>query len=67
MTSSVYRAHTAIMEQTEETMKADIVFGLFEANVPVKNFQSCWDGATASWVLPVLLVGKYILLKDKTR
>ena len=31
MTSSVYRAHTAIMEQTEETMKTDIVFGLFEA------------------------------------
>ena len=31
MTSSVYRAHTAIMEQTEETMKTDIVFGLCEA------------------------------------
>ena len=25
MTSSVYRAHTGIMEQTEETMKTDIV------------------------------------------
>ena len=23
-------------------------------NVSVNNFQSCWDGATASWVLPVL-------------
>ena len=31
MTSSVYRAPTAITEQTEETMKTDIVFGLFEA------------------------------------
>ena len=29
--------------------------------------QSCWDGATASWVLPVLLGGKYALLKDTTR
>ena len=31
MTSSDYRAHTAIMEQSDETMKTDIVFGLFEA------------------------------------
>ena len=31
MTSSVYRAHTAIMEQTQDTMKTDIVFGLFDA------------------------------------
>ena len=23
-------------------------------SIPVNNFQSCWDGATASWVLPVL-------------
>ena len=34
--------------------------------VPVNNFQSCRDGATASWVLPVLLGGKCILLKDTT-
>ena len=27
-------------------------------------FQSCWDGATISWVLPVLLGGKCVLLKD---
>ena len=31
MTSSVYREHKAIMKQAEETMKTDIVFGLFEA------------------------------------
>ena len=31
MTSSVYRAHTAIMEQTEETRKTEFIFGLFEA------------------------------------
>ena len=29
--------------------------------------QLCWDGATASWVIPVLLGGKYVLLKDTTR
>ena len=27
---------------------------LLSLNVPVNNFQSCRDGATASWVLPVL-------------
>ena len=31
MTSSIYRAHTAIIKQTEETMNTDIVFGLLEA------------------------------------
>ena len=30
-------------------------------------FQSCRDGATASWVLPVRLGVKCILLKDTTR
>ena len=30
-------------------------------------FQSCWDGATAAWVLPVLLGSKCALLKDTTR
>ena len=30
-------------------------------------FQSCWDGATASWVILVLFGGKYVLLKDTTR
>ena len=40
MTSSVYDAHTAIMEQTEESMKTDIVFGLFEALRPGKQFFS---------------------------
>ena len=39
MTSSVYRAHTAIMEQTEETMKTDILFLVcLKLNVPVNNF-----------------------------
>ena len=51
-------------------------FGLM-LNVPVKNIQSCLDGATASWVLPVVVFfccffflgggGKYVLLKDTTR
>ena len=31
MTSSVYRGRKAIMKQTEEIMKTDIVSGLFEA------------------------------------
>ena len=38
MTSSVYRAYTAIMEETEETMKTDIVFVCLKLNVPVNNF-----------------------------
>ena len=42
-------------------------FVSFLLNVPVNNFQSCPDGATASWVLPVFLGGKCILLKDTTR
>ena len=29
--------------------------------------QSCRDGATASWVLPVLLGSECVLLKDTTR
>ena len=29
--------------------------------------ETCWDGATASWVLPVLLGRKCALLKDTTR
>ena len=38
MTSSVYRAHTSIMEQTEGTMKTDIVLVCLKLNVPVNNF-----------------------------
>ena len=57
MTSSVYRGHKAILKQIGETMKTDIVFvclfGL-RLHVLVNIFQSCRDGATASWVLPVL-------------
>ena len=30
------------------------LFGL-RLGVPVNNFQSCRDGATASWILPALL------------
>ena len=29
----------------------------FMVNILVNNFQSCWDGAAASWVLPILLRG----------
>ena len=36
-------------------------------NVPVNFFQSCWDGASASWVFPVLWGSKCALLKDTTR
>ena len=40
MTLSVYRAHKAIMKQTEETMKTDIVFFFvcLKLNVTVNNF-----------------------------
>ena len=41
MTSSDYRGHEAIMKQTEETMKTDIVFVFLvclKLNVPVNNF-----------------------------
>ena len=30
-------------------------------NVPVNICKSCWDGATASWVLPVLFWGVKIM------
>ena len=44
MTSSVYRGHNAIMKQTEETMKTDIVFIFFivwvEALCPSQQFFS---------------------------
>ena len=36
-------------------------------NVRETIFQSCWDGSAASWVLPVLLGGKYVFLKDTPR
>ena len=39
MTSSVNRGHKAIINQTEETMKTDIVFLVcLKLNVPVNNF-----------------------------
>ena len=41
------------------TISIDENFCLFGLRlyVPVNNFQSCRDGATASWVLPVLFGG----------
>ena len=42
-------------------------FVCLRINVLVHNFQSCLDEAIASRVLPVLLGGKYVLLKDTTR
>ena len=46
--------------------------GLLWLNVPVKKIQSCWAGATASWLLqyPFFLGGGGVnvsLLKDTTR
>ena len=37
------------------------VFVSFLLDVPVNNFLSCQDEATASWVLPVLLGSKLCL------
>ena len=68
MTSSVYRAHTAIMEQTGETMKTDIVLVCLKLNVPVNNFSVILGRSHRFLGISSTFqrVGKYILLKDTT-
>ena len=74
MTSSIYRAHTAFYNGTNrETTKTDIVFGLFEALRPGKQF---FSHVGTEPPLPGYYqyffggggmgVGKYTLLKDTT-
>ena len=41
-------------------------FGLM-LNAPVNNFSVILGWSRAFWVLPVVLEGKYVLLKDTTR
>ena len=45
------------------------IFCMFELrfNFPVNNFKSCWDRATASWVLTTTLKSLCVLLKDTTQ
>ena len=68
MTSSVYRAHTAIMEQTGETMKRDIVLVCLKLNVPVNNFSVILGQSHRFLGISSTFqrVGKCILLKDTT-
>ena len=57
MTLNVFLLYTLVSVRTQKLRSVIILFVLvfvLRLNVPVNSFQSCWDGATASWVLPVL-------------